>query len=76
VAALSPAHQDLVQQLGGARHLELVAHLKFNNGNYVGGDETYRLVRRGSRAALLRVEAEIRVRTSRPASPRTSPAQR
>ena len=75
VAALSATHADLVRQLGGAEHVELVARLNFRNGEYVGGDETYRLVRSGSRAPLLRVEAEVRLRSSRPASPRTSPAQ-
>jgi hypothetical protein len=75
VAALSPAHADLVQQLGGAPSVELVARLRFTDDLYLGGDETYSLVRSGSRTPLLRLEAEVRVRQDRGASPRMSHGQ-
>ena len=75
VAALSPAHAELVHQLGGASRVELVAHLNFKGDEYLGGDETYRLVRGGSRVPLLRLVANVRVRTAHAASPRTSHEQ-
>jgi hypothetical protein len=75
VAALSPAHADLVRQLGGPSRVEMVASLRFRRDAYVGGEEAYFLARRGSRAPLLRVYAEVRVRPARTASPHTTHAQ-
>jgi hypothetical protein len=78
VAALSPEHADLVSRLGGARRVELRAALRFDHGQYRGGDETYYLVERGQRVALLRVTADVQPRAPAPraGSPRTSPAPR
>jgi len=76
VAGLSPEHADLVARLGGARRVELRATLRFEGPAYRGGDETYYLVERGQRQALLRLSADVRPRPGRPpaASPRMSPA--
>jgi hypothetical protein len=79
VAGLSAEHADLVARLGGARRVELRATLRFEGLMYRGGDETYYLVERGQRQALLRVSANVRPRLGqRPpeASPRRSPAPR
>lgn len=77
VAALSADHADLVARLGGARRVELRAELRFDGGVYRGGRETYYLVERGRRVALLRLTADVRPRLTGQApegSPRTSPA--
>jgi hypothetical protein len=76
VAALSPEHADLVSRLGGARRVELRATLRFDRDRYVGGQETYYLVERGQRVALVRLTAEVRGRSAaaRTASRRTWPA--
>ncbi len=71
VAALSPEHADLVARLGGARRVDLRAALRFDCDTYRGGIETYSLVERGQRQAILRISADVRPRTG---SPRTSPA--
>lgn len=63
VAALSPEHADLVRRLGGARVVELQLKLRFDDGQYVGGDETYMVVERGARVPLLRLRAEVRSRS-------------
>jgi hypothetical protein len=76
VAALSSEHAALVRQLGGARRIEMLVRLRFDNGVYVGGQETYSLVQRGRHVPLLRLTAEVKVRTSRATSQRTSPAPR
>jgi hypothetical protein len=77
LAALTPDHATLVRQLGGARRVELVANLRFKNGQYGGGDETYYLVEGGKRSAgLMRLVAEVRIRSDHAASPRTSLAAR
>jgi hypothetical protein len=74
VAGLSPEHADLVRQLGGERRVELVARLRFEAGVYRGGEETYRLVQTGrrDRVAVLRLGADVRIRTTGGAWPRTS----
>ena len=78
VAGLSAEHADLVARLGGARRVELQATLRFEGPVYRGGDETYYLVERRQRQALVRITADVRPRSSRSpeASPRTSPAPR
>jgi hypothetical protein len=76
VAALSPEHAALVRRLGGARRVEMRLTLRFAAGTYLGGEEVYALVERGRRVPLLRLLAEVSVRTPRTASPRTSPAPR
>jgi hypothetical protein len=73
VAALSAGHADLVARLGGARRVELHAALRFEADAYRGGEETYYLVERGKRVALLRLTADVRPRRAREASPRRSP---
>jgi hypothetical protein len=77
VAGLSAEHADLVARLGGARRVELRAALRFEDDVYRGGHETYYLVERSQRQALLRLSAEVRPRLgSKPeALPRRSPAQ-
>jgi hypothetical protein len=74
VAALSAEHADLVARLGGARRVEMHATLRFEAEHYRGGHETYYLVERGRRVALLRLTADVRPRPARAASRRTSPA--
>jgi hypothetical protein len=80
VAGLSPEHADLVARLGGARRVELRATLRFAAGAYLGGHETYYLLERGQRVAILRLTADVQPRTSpttktaRAASRRKSPA--
>ena len=74
IAALSPAHADLVQSLGGPRRVACQVTLRFADESYRGGDESYTVMERGERVALIRLEADVRLRTARPASPRTSPA--
>jgi hypothetical protein len=76
VAGLSAEHADLVRRLGGARRVELQVCLRFARGKYTGGDETYFVVERGQRAPVVSIKVEVRVRSPRPASPRTSPAPR
>jgi hypothetical protein len=79
VAALSRQHAALVRRLGGARRVEMTLHLRFVDEAYVGGEEVYSLVDRdrGSRRVpLLRLSAEVTIRTPRTGSPRTSPAPR
>jgi hypothetical protein len=76
VAALSDEHAALVRRLGGARRVDMVMTLRFVEEAYVGGEETYSLVERGRRVPLLRLTADVRVRTARTTSPRTSPAPR
>ena len=63
VAGLSPEHADLVRRLGGARVVELQLKLRFVEGQYVGGDETYVIVERGARVPLLRLSADVRSRS-------------
>jgi hypothetical protein len=76
VAGLSAEHADLVTRLGGARRVQLQATLRFEGVVYRGGDETYYLIERGQRQALLRVSADVRPRVGRApeVSPRRSPA--
>jgi hypothetical protein len=76
MAALSPEHADLVSRLGGARRVELRATLRFDGDRYLGGHETYFLIERGQRVALVRLTAEVRTRSApaRTGSRRTSPA--
>jgi len=74
VAALSAEHAGLVRRLGGARRVEMTLRLRFAERRYVGGEETYALIQRGRRAALLRLTAEVTIRTPDTASPSTSPA--
>jgi hypothetical protein len=74
VAALSAEHADLVSRLGGSRRVEMRAVLHFDGQVYRGGDETYYLVERGRRLALLRLTADVRPRPAREASRRKSPA--
>jgi hypothetical protein len=78
VAALSNEHAALVRQLGGARRVEMSLRLRFADGVYVGGEETLALVERGRGRPipLLRLSADVKVRPSHAASPRTSPAPR
>jgi len=75
VAALSPAHADLVKRLAVSqrRSLELRIRLRFESGRYVGGDESYFVVERGARVVLLRLEAQIEP-AMRQTSVHTSPA--
>jgi hypothetical protein len=75
VAALSAEHAALVHRLGGARRVALRVRLRFDvDGTYVGGEEIYALVERGRSVPLLRLSAEVKVRTARAASPHRSPA--
>jgi hypothetical protein len=74
VAALSSEHAALVRRLGGARRVELTIRLRFAAKTYVGGEEIYSLVERSRHVPLLRLIAEVSVRTPRATSPRTSPA--
>jgi hypothetical protein len=76
VAALSREHAALVRRLGGARRVEMTLHLRFVDDAYVGGEEVYSLVERSRHVPLLRLMAEVAVRTPRTGSPRTSPAPR
>jgi hypothetical protein len=71
VAALSSEHADLVRRLGGPRRVELEVRLGFADGHYRGGTETYTVLERGTAAVLLRLEADVRLRSARPASPHT-----
>src|SRR5207248_10116340 len=77
VSSLSPAHADLVVQMGGAERVELRATLQFPRGEYTGGQEAYYLVKsgggrtRGRSAVLVRLNADVRRRTSPQASPHT-----
>jgi hypothetical protein len=73
VAGVSAEHADLVKRMGGARRIELRLNLRFKDGAYGGGEETYLLVERGKPQVLLALKAEV---TARAASPRTSPAPR
>jgi hypothetical protein len=75
LAALSPEHADLVRRLGGPRRVELVARLRFDDGDYLGGEEAYFLVERGRRVLLLTIRAQVRLRRARAASPHTSPGR-
>jgi hypothetical protein len=72
VAAVSAEHADLVKRLGGARRVELQLALRFQEGSYRGGEETYLLVERGQTSVLLRLVADV---TARAGSPRTSPTR-
>jgi hypothetical protein len=74
VAALSPEHAELVARLGGARRVEMRTTLLFDADSYCGGQETYYLVERGKRLALLQLTADVRLRPVREASRHTSPA--
>jgi hypothetical protein len=74
VVALSSDHAALVRRLGGARRVEMTLRLRFVDNAYVGGEEIYSLVERGRHVPLLRLTADVKVRTPRAASPRTSPA--
>jgi hypothetical protein len=74
VAALSVEHADLVARLGGARRVEMQLALHVDADVYRGGWETYYLVERGQRSALLRLKADVRPRQVREASRRRSPA--
>lgn len=73
VAALSEHHAQLVQQLGGARRVALTIRLRFAQGQYVGGEETYALVAQRRPSPLLQLTADVRVRAPR-ALPHTSHA--
>jgi hypothetical protein len=75
VAALSQHHGNLVERLGGARRISLTLRLRFSEGTYVGGEETFSLSSGKRPSPLLRLSADVRVRQSK-ASPRTSPAQK
>jgi hypothetical protein len=75
VAALSSEHAELVARLGGARRVEMQTTLVFDAEKYRGGQETYYLVERGKRLALLQLTASVRQRPVREASRRTLPAQ-
>jgi hypothetical protein len=74
VAALSAEHADLVARLGGVQRVEMRATLRFEGQMYRGGQETYYLVERGRRLALLRLSADVRPRQVREVSRRTLPA--
>jgi hypothetical protein len=74
VAALSPEHAALVRQLGGARRVQLSTRLHFVQGAYRGGEETYYLAERGRRIPLVRVTADVSLRSDRAGSRRTSRA--
>src|SRR5438105_12940212 len=63
VAALSPAHADLVRRLGGARRVELSITLRIADDEYLGGVEVYSVVERGKRLTLLRLHAQVRSRS-------------
>jgi hypothetical protein len=76
VSALSDEHAALVRRLGGARRITLTIRLKFKDGGYVQGEETYSLVDKGRPSPLLRLTAHIKLRAPRTASPHTSPAPR
>jgi hypothetical protein len=72
VAGLSPEHGRLVERLGGARRVELEVRLRFVDGEYRGGDETYCVQERGQRVPVVSLKAEVRVRSPRVALPHTS----
>jgi antitoxin (DNA-binding transcriptional repressor) of toxin-antitoxin stability system len=73
VASLSDHHADLVRRLGGARRVSLTVRLRFVDGAYVGGDETFSLVSGRRPTELLHLTVDVRVRSSG-ALQRTSPA--
>ena len=73
VAALTRQHAELVRSLGGARRIELLMHLRFDNATYVGGEEAYSVVTARRPTELLRLTAKVRLR-AHTALPRTSPA--
>jgi hypothetical protein len=73
VSALGDQHAALVRRLGGARRVSLSITLRFADAAYIGGEESYALVDRGRPIPLLRLSADIRLRTPRTASPHTSP---
>jgi hypothetical protein len=77
VAALSAEHADLVTRLGGSRRVELLLELQFDAAGYRGGRETYFLVERGQKAALLQLSAAVqpRLKTAGEGSPHTSPGR-
>jgi hypothetical protein len=74
VAALSPDHSALIRRLGGARRVQLAVRLRFVHGEYRGGEETYFLAERGRRIPLVRLTADVTLRTSRAESRHTSRA--
>lgn len=74
VAALSPHHATLVQQLGGAKRVALSLDLSFEQQTYRGGDETYTLADNRRRLPLMQLHADVRVRTPRAAPPPSSPS--
>ena len=78
VSSLSPAHADLVAQLGGAARVELRTTLRFSASTYVGGEEAYYMLGsgRGRSSLLLRLSARVRRHTTPQASPRTSRERR
>jgi hypothetical protein len=73
VASLSDHHASLVRRLGGARRITLTLRLRFSQGAYLGGEETFSLANGRRPNPLLRLSVDVRVRQGR-ASPRTSPA--
>ncbi|HEX8969836.1 MAG TPA: hypothetical protein VF937_18275 [Chloroflexota bacterium] len=73
VAGLSPERADLVRRLGGARRVEMTASLVFADGSYRGGEEVYYLRERGRRVPLVRLRADVHLRSAGAESPRTSP---
>lgn len=75
VAALSEAHAELVERLGGARGVQLEVDLHFAGEKYRGGRERYFLAKFGRRVPLLQVTADVRLRRAHAASPRRSPAR-
>ncbi len=75
VAALSAAHADLVARLGGARRVQMRTTLRFQGEMYRGGQETYYVVGRGQRQALLRLTADVRPRQAHEESRRTLPGR-
>jgi hypothetical protein len=74
VANLSGEHAALVRRLGGARRVELTLRLRFAGDAYLGGEEVYSLVEHARRVPLIRLTADVAVRTPRRASPRMSPS--
>lgn len=73
VAALSARHAELVQSLRHVGRFDLSVRLRFEQQTYREGLEMHTLIRNGHHIALMRLEADVKVRAPRAASPNTSP---
>jgi hypothetical protein len=62
--ALSPAHRQVVAQLGGASRVELRARLQFVDGRYTGGEERFAVLERGRRVEVLLLNVAVSSRVA------------